>query len=153
MMIMDDTAQSSLQNSTQGDDGATQAPQPQVVPQPVGSVAKEHGPLGTSEFIAPSGAEIEPVIPEEVAEHGVEAVASTEAPPLTATHKEAGIQHAKESVPVSSQPQGTIQLPMTEEDALHTIKTTKIFDSKHWLAVLIEKVYQKLRFMHQTLTK
>lgn len=140
MKGMDDTAQNSTQT-------------PQVVPQPVGSLAKEHGPIGTTEFIKPTGAEAELVIPPEVAEHGIETVPNTEAPPLTVEHKEAGIHHAKESVPVSSQPQQTIKLPITEEEALRIMKTTGVSESKHWMAVLIEKVYDQLRFMHQKITK
>lgn len=142
--VMDDTAQNANQDDTQI--------QPQAAPpQPVGSIAKEHGPVGTTEFIKPSGAEVAPSIPPEAVEHGVEVVPSTEAPPLTVEHKEAGIHPAKESVPVSVQPQQTIQLPMTEEEALKIIKTTGVSDSRHWLAVLIEKVYKQLRFLHRKL--
>lgn len=146
---MDDAAQ----NPHLGGVPAQAGPPSEVSNQQVGSVTKEHGPVGTAEFIKPSGAEVAPVIPPELSEHGVEAVPSTEAPPLTVEHKEAGIHHAKESVPVSSQPQQTIKLPMTEEEALKVIKTTNVSDSKHWLALLIEKVYEHLRFMHQKLIK
>lgn len=141
----------SVPNQTNDDQNANLVPvqqqQQQPTAQTVGSVAKEHGPVGVSEFIKPSGPEIAPVIPPEVAEHGVEAVTTPERPQLTEHHKTIGMEHAKESVPAPIQPASTshIQLPMTEEEALQTIKTTGVNDSKHWLAILIEKVYKKLQ--------
>ncbi|QQG40795.1 MAG: hypothetical protein HYV37_00525 [Candidatus Levyibacteriota bacterium] len=153
---MDDTVQNSVQSSkfkvqsqTQGDDSATTQVQSQVVPQPVGSVAKEHGPI--EEYIKSSGAELELIIPEELKNH-VEVVSDREKPQLTHHHKAVGIHPAKESVSVAVQPQQVIQLPMTEEEALQAIKTTSISDSKHWMAVLIEKVYEHIRNMHRRIT-
>lgn len=99
--------------------------------------------VNTEELIVPS--EPEPIIQEELAEHGVEATKDHEKPHVTAEHRKVGIEPAKESTPVLTQPTGTVQLPMTEEEALKTIKTTSTKDSKHWLARLIEKVYRQLR--------
>lgn len=131
----------------------------QPTAQLVGSVAKEFGPLRQAqgepvegkpeEYIQPSGAEIQPEVSAELQEHGVEAVATSERPQLTEHHNNIGMRHAKESVPSPTQVTSSshIQLPMTEEEALKTIKTTGTSDSKHWLAVLVEKVYKKLRFI------
>lgn len=146
---MDDTAQN------QDDVQVQQQPQ-QSPPQSVGSVAKEFGPIGTSveskpqEYIQPSGAEIQPEVPVELQEYGVEVVSNQEKPNLTEHHENIGIRHAKESVPAPTQvtTSSHIQLPMTEEEALKTIKTTGTSDSKHWLAVLVEKVYEKMRLVH-----
>lgn len=161
MLYMDDTAQNKVQSSTQGDDAATQVSpqqqQQQPPPQPVGSVAKEHGPVSTKveSFIEPSGAETQPEVSVELQEHGVEAIADQERPQLTESHKQVGIEHAKESVPAPTQVTNSshVQLPMTEEEALQTIKSTGTSDSKHWLALLVEKVYMKLRLVHEKLTK
>lgn len=155
-----------IQNAGQQDQ--TQQPQmPQssaqvLVAQPTASVSTPHketepfhlagvhldtsevsGVAQTEEFIIPS--EQEPIIQEELAEHGVEAVADHEKPAITAEHRKVGIESAKESTPVLTQPTGAVQLPMTEEETLQTIKTTGESDSKHWLAKLIEKVYLQIR--------
>ncbi len=136
----------SLPIQTTSDDQNAQQPPTQ----PVGSVAKEQGPLGVSEFIKPSGAESTPVIPPEVAEHGVETVTDYEKPQLTQEHKEVGIHEAKESVPVSTQPTGSVQLPMTEEEARQTVKMhKKVSDSILWLAALILK---HAKMVHQKIT-
>lgn len=150
----------SLPNQTNDDQNLQQTQSQQQPPaQPVGSVAKEHGPIGVSveskpeEYIVPSGAEVEPVVSPELAEHGVEVVANREHPVLSDDHRQIGIQHAKESVPVTTHPQGSIQLPMTEEDADRRFRTTKVDDSDHWFTALVKKAYEQLRFIHQTLTK
>lgn len=153
---MDDTAQitQNSQLKTQNlnqDDVQSQA---QVTPQPVGSVAKELGPIGSSVevkpevYIQPSGAETQPEVAVELKEYGVEAVTNQEKPQLTEHHKNIGLRPAKESVPAPTQVTSSshVQLPMTEEEALKKIKSTSTKDSKHWLAVLVEKVYKQLRF-------
>lgn len=160
---MDDSLPNTTQNSqlktqnTNQDDNQVQQP-PQVAPShPVGSISKEFGPIGASvevkpeEYIKPSGAEVEPIIPDEVKEH-IEVVSDREKPQLTPSHKAVGIHPAKESVSVAVHPQQTIVLPMTEEEALHTIKTTGVTDSKHWLAILIEKAYEQMRNVHRKIT-
>lgn len=172
---MDDTAQNTTQNIkqntqnlTQGDDSAIQVQSQQQQPQqpvyPVGSVAKEHGPLRQAqgelstidvqeEYIQPSGAEAKAEVSVELQEYGVEAIEEQERPNLTKDHKAVGIEHAKESVPAPTQvtTSSHVQLPMTEEEALQTIKTTGASDSKHWLAMLVEKMYEKMRFVHSNL--
>ena len=129
---------------------------PVVTPTPVSLPQKEQAPIISdtskdqgAELIKPS--EPEPNIPQEVKDVGVEAVKET--PQLTEEHKVAGIEHAKESTPVSTQPLAKVKLPMSEEEALKIIKTTKNSDSKHWLAVLIEKIYKQLRVMRGKLAR
>lgn len=134
------------------DDANQNVPQSNVAPQiqdqsvatPVSAPQKEQQPVSSevSEFVKPS--EAEPVIHPELAEAGVEKI--KEVPDLTLEDKKAGLSAAKESVPVSTVPSGLVQLPMTEEEARRTIKTTKPSDSRHWWAVLVEKVYQFLKY-------
>lgn len=143
----------------------SQQQQPQQPPQPVGSVAKEFGPLRQAqgepvegkpeEYIQPSGAETQPEVPVELQEHGVEAIATPERPQLTEHHTNIGIRHAKESVPAPTQVTSSshIQFQMTEEEADQRFNTTKMDDSDHWLAALVKRMYKKLRFVHQVLTK
>lgn len=133
--------QTNIKSQTQ-DQPQVQGQQP--VATPVGTPQKEQQPVSSevSEFVKPS--ETEPVIHPELSEVGVEKV--KEVPELTLEDKKAGLSAAKESVPVSTAPSGLVQLPMTEEEALRTIKTTNVSDSRHWLAVLVEKVSQLLRY-------
>jgi len=116
-----------------------------VPPSPIGLAQKEQAPppispkvtSEVSAIIEPS--EKEPPISTEVREAGIEEV--SERLPLTDEHKAIGIEHAGESTPVDTQP----KLPMSENEALKIIKTTKNSDSKHWLAVLIEKIYKAVK--------
>ncbi|GEM_PF-5555721 len=143
----------SLPKQQKTSDDTTSQQNTSQVSYPVGSVAKEYGPISTQafeskpeEYLTPSGAEAEPSIPSELAEHGVEAVPNQERPSLSDHHKQVGIQHAKETTPVATAPQGVVQLP-PEAEVQHVLKTTKVSDSKHWLAALVEKVYEKLRLL------
>ena len=115
---------------------------------PVSLPQKEQAPIISndlaSELIKPS--EEEPKIPQEVKE--IVKVESDKIP-LTEEHKALGIKHAKESTLAQTQPSGMVKLPMTENEALKIIKTTKNSDSKHWLAVLIEKIYKQLRVVRE----
>ena len=135
---MDDTDQNVKPANTQPQ---AQVQQPAT---PVGTPQKEQQPVPSevSEFVKPS--QVEPAIHPELAEVGVERV--SEIPELTLEDKKAGLSAAKESVPVPTTPQGLVQLPMTEEEARRTIKTTNASDSRHWLAVLVEKVRQLVNY-------
>ncbi|MBI1982525.1 MAG: hypothetical protein HYU49_01805 [Candidatus Levybacteria bacterium] len=147
---MDDTNQNTqqanvapqAQDQPQASVGGSVVQQPVVTP--VSAPQKEQQPPASSvsEFVKPS--EAEPAIHPELAEVGVEKV--SEVPELTLEDKKAGLAPAKESVPVLTQPSGLIQLPMTEEEARRTIKTTNVSDSRHWLAVLVEKMFQILKY-------
>lgn len=138
---MDDTVQN--QQNTVPTPPAPQPQQPQSVP--VGSsVVKEHEPETIAvEPIQPS--ETEPYLDKEEKEAGVEKV--SESPQLSEDQKQAGIAYAKETTPVSTTPSSNIVLPMTEEEAIKIIKTTNAADSKHWLAVLIERIFQQIRML------
>ena len=115
---------------------------------PVGVPQKEVGPppVVVPDYIKPSGPEVEPSIPPELAQH-VEAVINPERPQLTDEDKKLGITLAKETVPVATAPTGMVQLPATEEEADLKIKTTKDTDSEHWLLVLAKKMFKKLRLI------
>ena len=131
-----------LKNSQNpADDQAQQSVSAPVVPP--GSVHKEQGPVATtaptSEFVKPS--ETEPALSKELQEMGVESVPNT--PDLDQDHADAGIVHAKESVPVKTEPSGTVQLPMTQTQAQSILKLhKKVSDSVVWLATLILKQFK-----------
>ena len=110
---------------------------------PAGSIQKEQGPVvltsPTAEFIKPS--EQAPQISKELLEMGVESVSNV--PDLTKQHQEAGIDHAKESVPVAAEPTGAVQIPMTQNQAQTNLKLhKKVSDSIVWLATLILKYFK-----------
>lgn len=127
-----------------------QQPSVQTPVSAAGTMHKEAGlPLPTTELIRPT--EVEPIIPPEVAEYGVEAVKDHEKPELSLEDKKGGLEPAKEAVPVPTQPSGLITLPMTQAQAMQTLKKTKsVSESVAWLAVLVIK---HLRQMHQKIAK
>lgn len=145
---MDDTAQDQVQSSVQNGGQAQQAPSDQTG---VGSIQKEQGPTvyqepdekieqqqGEEEYLKPS--EIE-TLPKEVQEAGVEVTTKHD---VASFVKPTGIEPAKESTPVITSPSGNIKLP-PEKEVLKILKTTSVKDSKHWMAFLIEKIYEQLR--------
>lgn len=110
-------------------------------------VLGENAPEPTAkaeEWVKPS--EVEPEIHPEVEQAGIEKV--SELPEMKEEHKEAGIGLAKEAIPVQTKPTGVVQLPMTEKEADRQIKSTGDTDSPHWLAVLIKKLWKRLRLIH-----
>lgn len=127
-------------------DGNIQSTVP-TTPDPISTPHKEMGPIGgtVQEYITPS--EVEPTIPMEVAEHGVEAIVNPEVPSLPEEVKQAGVEPAKDVTPVVTNPQGTVHLPMTIQEAKKTVKFhKKIGDSLYWLATLILK---QAKVMHR----
>lgn len=154
---MDDVNQQSQQNQIQQAQQQTVAPPQQnvSVAQPIGTplptprpALKEQMPAvpvmtEAAPLIAPS--ETEPEIVKELADIGVEKVSHT--PTITEDHKNAGLELAKESVPVTTAPSGMIQLPITEEEAVKTVKFhKKISDSIVWLAMII---LRQIKIAHQ----
>lgn len=113
---------------------------------PVGTMQKEAGIINpretkdVNEIIKSDEAEL--LLHPEVAEAGVEKV--VEFPAVKKDQYEAGIRPAKESTPVITQPSGMVTLPMTDKEALRTIKTAKVEESRFWLASLVDKLCQKL---------
>lgn len=98
---------------------------------------------GSVEGIRPS--EPEPVIHPELTKVGVEKV--TEFPTLTIEQKKIGITLAKEAVPVSTIPTGTVQLPLTQQQAKKIVGFhKKVSESIVWLATL---VLRQVKIMHQ----
>lgn len=91
------------------------------------------------EFITAS--EPTPKILPEVKDAGVEEV--KDALPLTEEHKALGIEHAKESTPVVTEPSGIVGSPLTKAQAKQIIKMhKKIADSIVWLAMLVLKQFK-----------
>ncbi len=115
---------------------------PSVQTQPISSPQKERvisaSPISTVEVVTPSIPE--PVLSPEVKEVGVQKV--PEMPQLTLEHENAGIQMAKESVPVITQPSGIVELPMTKMEADKVGKAPK--KSIYWMAVEILRQYKIL---------
>ena len=112
--------------------------QPQVQTSPVGSMKKEAGPV--SDYVKLS--ENEPQIHPEVAKAGVEVV-TEEKPQLTEEHFKIGV---KETIPQPQiEPTENIQLPMSEQKAVQTIKTDKkITDSILWMAIAVIRQLKKM---------
>ncbi len=105
---------------------------------PVSPSGKEFGPTtpaSVKEYIQPSQPEV--TLSEEVKEAGVQPSPNTSQPALPPQQKHPQITLAKESVPVQTNPQGVIQLPMQEDRAIEVIKTNKPMESVRWLATLI----------------
>lgn len=167
-VFQDDTA-SSQQLAQQGaaapaSQPATQSWQDILQPTPPVSVpghAKEQAPIAsmdvpvqtveapTHEYVHPS--EKTPELHQEVREAGVEHTKETAE--LTLEDKNAGLEYAKESVPVPTQPVGMVQLPHTKEEAQQKINAAgSATNASYGLAVLLEKVWKKLQFVHQTMT-
>lgn len=120
-------------------------PQSQIpaapVQNPVGLPNKEAEPTRTSplsELLTPAGPEVKHNISRELVELGVRETGNN--PNLTQEHREAGINHAGESVPPQTAPTGLIKLPLTEEEALAEIKSRKPADSGWGFAALVLKV-------------
>lgn len=141
-------------------DAAQQAPDPNVNPQvlqvsvgsgvpevPAATPHKEAAPVATAEapieFVQPS--EVAPAISPEVAEAGVEAVAET--PVVTSYHKEIGIEPAKESVPVQTQPTGAVSLPKTQQEAELLLK--KNSDTNNSFTWLVTWLIRQFKLSHQ----
>ncbi len=127
-------------------------------PPPVSNVRKEGQPVITQEpFIVSS--EQEPSLHPEVSDAGVEAV--TQTPELPTDVQGLGLTHSAESIKPTTEPTGTVKLPLTEDQAEEVIKSQKhdsaitehtegIYrtNSIYGLAVLIKKIFSK---MHERL--
>ncbi len=114
----------------------------EIPAEPVGLPSKEGAPSVPmpEKLVSPSVPEVE-ISSELHAETGAEAV--SEIPKLTPEDTQAGIVHAKESVPVLTAPAATIVLPMTQQQAQQTVKLhKKIKDSLFWLAMLVMRQWQ-----------
>lgn len=77
-------------------------------------------------------------IPQEVRDAGLEEV--REKFDLAHQQIETGVESPRESKPVVRP-----EVPMEELEALEIIRTTKKSDSRHWLAVLVEKIFKQFR--------
>ena len=124
-----------LKNQNPTDGQVQQVPVQQT---PVSKPSKEAEGAPVSEFIKPS--ETSPNISSELSEFIKEEEVKLPDHEI--------IKAAGENVPVSLEPSGAVQLPMTEAEALKIIKTDKnLADSLLWLAKLIERIYQQIRLL------
>lgn len=114
-----------------------QKPTPVAPSSPVGLAQKEQEPSSVAD-IQPSQPEIE--LHKEVEKAGVKVVSGE--PRLTEKHKKLGIEHAGELTPF---PTITAQQQMTEDEVKEELKHGDKTNSRHWLAVLIEKIYKILK--------
>lgn len=124
-------------------------PVSQAVPvSPVGQMHKEQELVQTpvpEALVEPS--ETEPALHPEVEGAGVEKVSHV--PDLTLEDKKAGLQLAKESTQVSTQPSGVVQLPMTEEETLKQLRFhRKVADSVSWWLI---SILRQFKMMHRKL--
>jgi hypothetical protein len=107
--------------------------------QPISGPGKEFGSIPAAdvkEYILPAQPEVK--LPSEIKEAGVSPSPNTEQPRIQSdASNPSPIVLAKESVPVQTNPQGIIQLPMQEEKAVEVVKTSKPMESIRWLATLI----------------
>jgi hypothetical protein len=107
-------------------------------PNAVSGPLKEFGPSVAvpAEIVMPT--DVEPDIPQEVKEAGVEASPNTEQPKISQSVQHAtGIQPAHDAVPVPITPSDMIKLPMAEADAVQIIKTRSVAEAIRWFATLI----------------
>lgn len=125
---MDDTAQNPKQGQVQQPVNPVSIPQKEVEAAPV------------NDYIVPS--ETSPRIEKEVADAGVKEVNQT--PRLTEEHFKTGIRHAAESTPVSQEPTGKVNLPMTQSQAQQEAKGNTT-DATTWLASFILRLFKKMR--------
>lgn len=115
------------------------APTPISVPHKEQAVSSAPSNSEAAPLIIPT--EQEPVISQEVAPI-IERI--SEEPKITEAHKQIGLELAKESVPVSTQPTGLVHIPWPAEEVQKIKRTTATNDSKHWLAILFERVLKQL---------
>lgn len=141
---MDDPNQKQKQDQSQPQQQADDNVKPVS---PVSSRNVEAGPIQASDR--------EPILHPEVAASGVEVV--KDKPELTEEHDKIGVKAAAESTPVSTEPSGKVQIPMSEEEVKAAIKegpgndvdVQKQFEgiyfanAKYFLARLFEKILRR----------
>lgn len=107
---------------------------------PVGAPKKEQEPVPVAgSYIEKT--ERKPEIPPEVAKVGVVPVLG---PTLKKEDKEAGLTPAKAEVPVGTQPEGLVTLPLTEEEAKKSSRGS-VADAVVWLANFILRQFKILK--------
>jgi len=140
---MDDTANQQA-NQSQRDNASM--PQNDQQQQPVGIPVggKEHEARSmTPDYRVIQPTEAEPEVPAEVAEAGVESVASHERPHIPDQAKQVGMTHAGPTHPVSSEPTLGIAMPTSVKQAEQALKATKANDSRSWLLSVMLKLLKK----------
>lgn len=146
---MDDTIrtqQSGQQPVQQQSQPSAQLPvsQGQQPAQPVSGPHRERAPLEApvADYVQPSGHDVEPQVPQEVREAGVET--KSEVPQLPLDVQQAGVTHAKEVTAVTLTQQQQTQLPYSYQQAHQIQKTGKKDDSQTWFAALITFLLKRM---------
>jgi hypothetical protein len=120
---------------------------------PISGGNKEHAPISTgrSEYMAVSPAETVPHIPQELRELGIEESPDTAQPDVSAAARAAGVQPVKTAVPVSTTPQGIVQIqtgpvptPFDLQQATVNLKSHKADESITWLSMLSKYILEKI---------
>ena len=114
-------------------------PQPQapsVTPRGKEAAPVPVQPVEATGYIAPASHETVPDLPQEVEQAGVEVTPQQQEVRLSNDQKAVGIQPAKESVPLPTNPQITFSSPLTYEEAVKE-SGGKADHSKTWLGKLI----------------
>ncbi|MBI2034720.1 MAG: hypothetical protein HYT11_03245 [Candidatus Levybacteria bacterium] len=124
-----------------GDPADSSAVEP-VSPDQIGvssSMHKESEPVGSSEFIRPSTPEIE--LPEEVERTGVTVTPAH--PRLTQVQRKAGIEPAKESVPIPGVP--VVKLPAIDDERLMEMEKGYATDSGKYYSKLYKLILERIK--------
>ncbi|MBI2622018.1 hypothetical protein HYW66_00050, partial [Candidatus Microgenomates bacterium] len=107
--------------------------------QPVSGPQKEQEPIAGRSYI--EQVERAPEIPPEVAQVGVAPISQTA--PLTKEDREAGIIEAGEAVPTKTEPEGLVNLPLTEQEARSALRIHKnIKEAIVWLANFVLRQFR-----------
>lgn len=123
--------------------------QPVSQPQsPVGGPHKEMAPVPqpTTEYLKPT-TESQPELSQELAEIGVEHATDQEKVTIPHVVQQAGVTHAKESVPVHTSPQGTVQLMDTpREELVLRSKAGPVTEAARWFALFLLRQVDKVAY-------
>ncbi len=130
------------QNKKPINDQNAQTIQPQIPQQPISGGHKEHAPIRTEEtkveYVHPS--EVEPRLPQEVKEAGVEV---NKPPTLPQVVRHSGVALQGEAIPAGQEPAQEITLPLTSAQATQAIHDNNTSDSIFWIASILIKLIKK----------
>jgi hypothetical protein len=141
---MDDQSSNNQNKQAAGDQPIPPQPaQTQPVVEPVSTGAKEQAPAistaKASEYVVLSEASVE--IPQEVKEAGVEDI--SEKAPIADQHT--GINPSGSFVQPKTEPEGKVELPLTQEEVIEVEKKENNSSSIRWLAAVIRKAWKRIK--------
>lgn len=129
--------------STQQSQAADQHMQQSVLKQPISNPVREQGPINQPQEQLIQPAEHTPALHPEVERAGVEVSKNPEVLNLSLEDKKAGLEPAKESVPVMPTGPSFAQV-MSQQQAQTVVKKGKFSDSITALAILILKQFKEM---------